>query len=221
MGELLNLVTPLHQRTKRDYIARMLDDKIACMVEARKYERNYWDGDRRYGYGGYSYQPGRWNPVATALIERYDLKPGDAVLDLGCGKGYLLYEMQLLMPKLDLVGLDRSKYALSDRHPEFRGTMLHENFRHPLPFSDDGFDLVVSLGCFHNLRLFELANALPEVERVGKRAYLMVESFRDEREWFNLVCWCLTAEAILRPEDWRHLFDLHGYSGDFEFIYFT
>lgn len=220
MGTCLSLVTPLHESTQRDYLKRMLDDKIHCMQEARKYEFNYWDGERRYGYGGYRYQPGRWKPVAEALISRYDLKPGDAVLDLGCGKAFLLYEMQLLMPGLDLVGMDRSQHGLAGKHPDFRGTLLHDRFQHPLPFVDKGFDLVISLGALHNLRLFELATTLPEIERVGRQAYVMMESFRDEREWFNLVCWCLTAEAILRPEDWEHLFRLHGYSGDYEYIFF-
>lgn len=220
MGKLLDLVTPLHSRTQRDYLKRMLDDKVHCMQEARKYERNYWDGERRYGYGGYQYQPGRWKPVAQALIERYALKPSDAVLDLGCGKGFLLYEMQLLMPGLRLVGMDRSKWAIDHRHPDFKGNLIYGDFRAPFTCGPKHFDLVISLGALHNMRLFELAEVLPEIERIGKNAYVMVESFRNEREWFNLVCWCLTAEAILRPEDWIHLFKFDGYSGDYEFIYF-
>ncbi|HEU0039673.1 MAG TPA: SAM-dependent methyltransferase, partial [Verrucomicrobiae bacterium] len=83
MGRLLNIVTPLHQATKRDYLARMVDDKVACMLKAKEYEADYWDGDRRFGYGGYKYLPGRWKPVALALIDTYGLKAGSRVLDVG------------------------------------------------------------------------------------------------------------------------------------------
>ena len=73
MGRLLNIVTPLHQQTKRDYLASMMDDKVVCMMKAKEYEFDYWDGDRRYGYGGYRYIEGRWKPAAQALIDIYGL----------------------------------------------------------------------------------------------------------------------------------------------------
>lgn len=221
MGSLLNFVTPLHEATRRDYLARMLDDKVACMKKAREFEFDYWDGERRYGYGGYRYIPWRWKPVAEQLIERYGLRPGDRVLDLGCGKGYLLYELQLLMPGLVLVGWDRSRYAFENRHPEFIGTFLHGNIQDLHIALPNSFDLVISLGALHNLTLRELAVALPNIQRVGRCGYIMVESFRDEQELFNLQCWCLTAETLIRPEDWKYLFDHFGYTGDHEFIYFT
>ena len=102
MSQLMNFVTPLHRATKRDYLARMVDDKVGCMHKAKEYEQDYWDGDRRYGYGGYKYLPGRWKPVAEALIANYGLKAGSRILDVGCGKGFLLYEMQLIEPGLDI-----------------------------------------------------------------------------------------------------------------------
>jgi cyclopropane fatty-acyl-phospholipid synthase-like methyltransferase len=94
MGRLLEIVTPLHKATKRDYLARMVDDKVHCMMKAKEYEFDYWDGDRRYGYGGYKFIEGRWAPVAKALIDIYGLKNGSKVLDVGCGKAFLLYEMK-------------------------------------------------------------------------------------------------------------------------------
>jgi len=221
MGGLLNLVTPLHEATKRDYVVRMMDDKVACMRRAREFEFDYWDGERRYGYGGYHYMPGRWKPVAERLIERYDLKPGDRVLDLGCGKGYLLYELQLLMPGLVLIGWDRSRHAFENRHPDFTGTFVHGKIQDLGIVLPNSFDLVISLGALHNLTLRELALALPAISRVGKQGYLWVESYRNEQELFNLQCWCLTAETLLLPEDWIFLFDHFGYTGDFEFVYFT
>ncbi len=63
----MEIITPLHTATKREYLPRMVDDKVVCMLKAKEYEFDYWDGDRRFGYGGYSYD-GRWKPVAEALV---------------------------------------------------------------------------------------------------------------------------------------------------------
>ena len=117
MGRLLEIVTPLHKATKRDYLARMVDDKVHCMMKAKEYEYDYWDGDRRYGYGGYKFIEGRWSPVAKALIDIYGLKNGSRVLDVGCGKAFLLYEMKKILPDLQVAGFDIS------RHGSSRGTI--------------------------------------------------------------------------------------------------
>jgi ubiquinone/menaquinone biosynthesis C-methylase UbiE len=219
MGRLLDIVTPLHKQTKRDYLARMLDDKVVCMRKAKEYEADYWDGDRRFGYGGYKYMAGRWKPVAQALISTYGLKAGSRVLDVGCGKGFLLHEMQMIEPGLELVGFDISKHGLGARHPEFNGTLFRYRAQDAYPFGDKHFDLVISLGCFHNLRLFELKTALAEVERVGKQGYVMLESYRNEQELFNLQCWALTAESFFDSAEWIWLYNQFGYAGDYEFIY--
>ena len=99
----------LHKATKRDYLARMVDDKVHCMMKAKEYEFDYWDGDRRYGYGGYKFIEGRWKPVAQALIDIYGLKNGSKVLDVGCGKAFLLYEMKKILPDLQVAGFDISQ----------------------------------------------------------------------------------------------------------------
>lgn len=220
MGEMLELVTPLHKATSRDYLARMVDNKVEAMLVAKRYEEDYWDGDRRYGYGGYRYLAGRWKPVAEALIERYGLTDESSILDVGCGKAYLMYEIQLLLPGARLVGFDISHSGLADRHPEFTGDLFIHRAQDPYPFEDDEFDLVISLATLHNLRLFELDSALKEIQRVGKQAYVMTESYRNELEMFNLECWALTAESLLDAEEWIWFFGRVGYLGDYEFIYF-
>ena len=220
MGKLLNIVTPLHESTKRDYLARMVDDKVHCMKIAKQYGKDYWDGDRRYGYGGYSYMPGRWKQVAEELISVYDLKSGSKVLDIGCGKGYLLYEMKLLIPDLDITGLDSSNYGLENAKDEIKPFICNHKAGLELPYEDQEFDLVISLGTFHNLRFPELKIALLEMDRVGKKGYLMLESYRNEEELFNLQCWALTAESFFDKEEWIWIYDHFGYHGDYEFIYF-
>jgi len=220
MGQLRRFVTPLHQATQRDYLARMVDDKVHCMQMAKRYEAEYWDGDRRYGYGGYRYIPGRWKPVAEALIETYQLKPGSKVLDVGCGKGFLLYELLLLQPNLLICGFDASEYSLGNAKEEVRPFLFPHQAQTPYPFGDQEFDLVISLGTLHNLRLFELKSALGEIERVGRQGYIMLESYRNEQEMFNLQCWALTAESFFDVSEWIWLYRHFGYEGDYEFIFF-
>jgi ubiquinone/menaquinone biosynthesis C-methylase UbiE len=220
MGQLLEIVTPLHQATQRDYLTRMQDEKVHCMKIAKQYEKDYWDGDRRYGYGGYKYMPGRWEPVAEELIKIYKLTNQSSVLDIGCGKAYLLYEMKLLLPGLKVTGFDISGHGLTEAKKEIREFLFIHKAQEQYPFEDNEFDLVISLGCFHNLRIFELQTALSEMERVGKQGYLMLESCRNEQELFNLQCWALTCESFFDHEEWPWLYQHFGYKGDYEFIYF-
>jgi len=220
VGKLLNLVTPLHRATQRDYLARMVDDKVQCMRVAKQYGEEYWDGNRRYGYGGYRYIPGRWKPVAEALIQTYELGSGSKVLDVGCGKGFLLHELLLLNPKLQVKGFDVSAYGIAHATEAVKPHLFLHQAQTPFPFADEEFDLVISLGALHNLPLFDLKIALNEIERVGRRAYVMVESYRNEQELFNLQCWALTCESFFAHEDWIRLYQHFGYSGDYEFIYF-
>jgi len=221
MGELKNIVTSLHESTKRDYLARMVDDKVHCMEVAKQYGKDYWDGDRRYGYGGYKYMPGRWRPVAEKLIKTYNLNYKSKILDIGCGKGYLLHEIKLLIPNINIVGLDFSEYGLTNAKDEIKPFIYKYKAGSKLPHKDNEFNLVISLGTFHNLRLPELKIALSEMERVGKKGYLMLESYRNEEELFNLQCWALTAESFFDKKEWEWIYNHFGYSGDYEFIYFT
>ena len=220
MGTPVQFVTPLHQATSRAYIDRMVDDKVHCMLKAKEYEIDYWDGDRRYGYGGYKFIPGRWKPVAEGLIEHFGLTESSSVLDVGCGKGFLLYEMKQLLPDLTITGFDISKHGLSQSREEIRDNLFHHKAQDAYPYENNSFDLVISLGCLHNLRIFELETALKEIERVGRQGYVMLESYRNEQEQFNLQCWALTCESFFDVEEWIWLYDNFGYTGDYEFIFF-
>jgi ubiquinone/menaquinone biosynthesis C-methylase UbiE len=197
----------------------MQDDKVHCMLKAKEYEVDYWDGDRRYGYGGYMYD-GRWKVVAEQLIELYALGPEAKILDVGCGKAHLLYELHQLLPQSEIVGIDVSHHGIDDAPEPIRDRLRFYHAQDALPWGNQYFDLVISLGCLHNLRLFELEIALQEVERVGRQKYVMLESYRNEQELFNLQCWALTAESFFDTAEWIWLYNHFGYTGDYEFIYF-
>jgi ubiquinone/menaquinone biosynthesis C-methylase UbiE len=219
MGKLLNLVTPLHKNTPRDYLGRMANDKVNCMLKSKEYEYDYWDGDRRYGYGGYNYDA-RWRPVAQKLIEIYGIKDGAKILDVGCGKAHLLYELKVLLPEAEVHGFDVSRHGISDAPELIRDNLFVYKAQSPYPWKDKYFDLVISIISLHNLKIYDLQPALKEIERVGKNKYIAVESYRNEQELFNLQCWALTCETFLSSESWVWLYNHFGYTGDYEFVYF-
>jgi ubiquinone/menaquinone biosynthesis C-methylase UbiE len=217
---LKRFITNLHISTKRNYLARMNDDKIKCMQEAKKYGKNYWDGNRRFGYGGYKYIPGRWKPVAEKLIKTYKLKANSKVLDVGCGKGFLLYEMIKIQPKLKIYGFDISSYALKRSIKNKRIKMFAHDARKKILFNNKFFDLAISINTLHNLQVYDLHNSIKEISRVSKKSFICVESYRNERELFNLQCWALTCQSFYNAEEWKWLFKNYNYKGDYEFIYF-
>lgn len=219
MGRLLDVVTPLHKKTKRDYLGRMQNEKIKCMDVAKQYGFDFWDGDRKYGYGGYKYD-GRWSVVAEKLIEIYNLKQDAKILDVGCGKGFLLYELKKLLPKAEIKGFDLSSYSIENSIPEIKDSLFVHKAEDIYPFGDKSFDLVISITTLHNLKIFNLKTALSEIERVGKNAYINVESFKNNKELFNLQCWALTCQSFYTVDEWIWLFKEFGFSGDYEFIFF-
>ncbi|GIX46863.1 MAG: SAM-dependent methyltransferase [Candidatus Tectimicrobiota bacterium] len=216
----LDFVSSLHTRTRRNYRERVLaHDKAACAEVALQYGKEYWDGDRKYGYGGYYYD-GRWRPVAAALAAHYGLRPGHRVLDVGCGKGYLLFEFLQVVPGVQVAGLDISAYALAHAKEEVKPYLQRGNAT-ALPYADRTFDLVVSFGTLHNLYNYELYQALQEIERVGCGGkYVVVESYRTEREKVHLLYWQLTCRSFYTPKEWEWFFSQSGYTGDYGCLFF-
>lgn len=218
----IDFLSANHKSTVRDYLGRVNDPdfpKAKAAELAKKFDFDYWDGDRRINYGGYRYMEGRWEKVARPMIEHYGLKPGDKVLDIGCGKGFLLYDFTKVLPGIEVTGIDVSAYAIANSKEEVRDRLQVGNAT-KLPWPDGHFDLVISLNTLHNLHCYDLDPALREMERVGKRKYLCVESYRNEVEKANLLYWQVTCEAFNTPEEWEWWFRQTGYTGDHSFIYF-
>jgi protein-L-isoaspartate(D-aspartate) O-methyltransferase len=216
----VDFLSSIHKRTQRDYVGRVNElPKAEAAKVAKQFGREYWDGQRKYGYGGYRYD-GRWRAVADAMREHYGLKAGDRVLDVGCGKGFLLYELTRSVPGIVVNGIDISAYAIEHAKEEVR-LQLEVGDANSLPYPDDSFDLVISINTLHNLKVYDLERALREIERVGKRdKYICVESYRNEEEKVNLLYWQLTCESFYAPEEWEWWFERCGYTGDHSFIYF-
>lgn len=216
----INFLEAYQKKTSRNYIQRVVEhDKAQCATIARQWGQDYWDGARQYGYGGYHYD-GRWLPIAEEIARYYDLKAGDKVLDVGCGKGFLLYELTRAVPGLEIAGLDISEYGIEHAKEEVKPFLTVGNSV-ALPWNDDQFDLVLSLGAFHNLEIFDLQKSVQEVQRVGKKnKWICVESYRNEQEKVNLLYWQLTCQSFFSPQAWRYLYEQWGYNGDYGFIFF-
>lgn len=221
MGNI-DFISTIHKSTKRNYLDRINDPdfpKAKAATLAKMWGYDYWDGDRRINYGGYNYD-GRWLRVAQAISDHYGLKAGDRILDVGCGKGFLVYDFIQFVPGVIAQGIDISEYAIENAKEEVKQN-LQVGTAAELPFEENSYDLVVSINTLHNLHCYDLYNALKEIERVGrKHKYICVESYRNEEEKANLLYWQVTCEAFNTPEEWQWWFDQSGYSGDFSFIYF-
>lgn len=217
----INFLEKYQKNTSRNYIERVVNhDKAECATKAKQWAYDYWDGDRCYGYGGYHYD-GRWRSIAEDIAAHYELKPGDKVLDIGCGKAFLLYELSQVVPGLEVTGIDISDYAIEHAKEEIRD-QLHVGHCKKLPWKDNTFDFVYTINTFHNLPVNDLKSAVTEMERVGKgKKWCCVESYRDEKEKANLLYWQLTCESFYRPHEWKWLYDQWGYQGDYGFIYFN
>jgi len=210
MGEI-NLLKAL-PASKRDVKQRTSAKTNEHIEKAREYAYLYFDGPREYGYGGYTYD-GRWRPVAKDIVEYFELKPGDRLLDVGCAKGFLVKD--LLELGIDAYGIDISEYAIINCEPEVIGR-LHIGSAEQLIFPNNSFQAVVSINTIHNLTRSGCIKALKEIERIAPgKGFIQVDSYHDPVQKEVFENWVLTAKYHGYPNEWRDLFNQAGYTGDY------
>lgn len=212
MGSELNLLEK-YPRAKRDTKARAAAKTEADIAIARRFGKEFFDGERRHGYGGYTYSPERWQGVVEDFLHVYE---PDSVLDVGCAKGHMLYDFRRYKPGMRLAGVDVSEYAIKNALPGMRKFVQVADAQY-LPFDDKEFDLVVSINTIHNLDYLGCIQALQEIERVGNHAYVTVDAYHTPEQRQAMFDWNLTAITILSCEDWLRLFKRAGYEGDYGF----
>jgi ubiquinone/menaquinone biosynthesis C-methylase UbiE len=184
---------------------------------AKEFGREFFDGDRKYGYGGFSYNPKYWTETVQLFIEKYDLNEKSSVLDVGCGKGFMLVDLLKAIPTLDLSGIDISNYAIENSHESIKNRVKVANCLN-LPFEDNSFDLVISINTIHNLDELGCVKSLQEIERVKKKhSYIVVDGWSTPEEERDLKSWVLTAVTVLHTSEWEKLFEKAGYTGDYSF----
>ncbi len=208
----VDLLRQLPRQTRRLGSPRSKDP--ANRAAALKFGEEYFDGRREQGYGGYRYD-GRWVPVARDIIAHFGLHPGQRVLDVGGAKGFLVKDLMLACPGLEVFGLDISYYALTHAEPQAAGRLVRGT-ADQLPFRTGAFDAVLCINVIHNLDRARCIAALREIERLSPgRGYVRVDAYRNEAEREIFLEWVLTAVTFLTPEAWRALLVEAGYTGDY------
>ena len=204
-----------YPKTKRDLSKRGNEKTEEDRIIARRFDKEFFDGDRKNGYGGYYYNSKFWTEVVKDLNNFYKLKNGSKILDIGCGKGFMLFDFMKLNPNFVLEGIDISDYAITNAVPEVKKFLKIGNAK-SLPYEDNSFDLVISINTTHNLEINQCKKALSEMERVSRKdKYLIVDAYSNEIEKDRIFAWNLTAKTILSTNEWISLFEEVGYTGHY------
>ena len=204
-----------YPKAKRNVDQRGLEKTEEDRRVGRLFGKEYFDGERRFGYGGYQYNARFWEPVVPAFREHYKLGAGSTVLDVGCGKGFMMHDFSRLIPGIKVQGIDISEYAIANTIEDMKPFVQAGNAR-KLPFADKSFDLVISINTVHNLSLEECKQALHEIQRVSRKyAFVTMDAYRTPEEKARMDAWNLTALTYMHVDEWKVLFKHVGYTGDF------
>jgi len=214
MGREINLMRN-YPYTKRDISGRLNSKTKQDRLIAMKFGKEFFDGSRNHGYGGFSYNSKYWKNVVSDFKIHWNLKPGDKLLDIGCAKGFMLYDFKLLMPNLNVFGVDVSEYAIQNAKEEVREFCQVANAT-SLPFDDNSIDYSISITTLHNLDEKDLIKSLLEIERVTlKGSFITLDAYRNDEEKERMEAWNLTAKTVMHVNEWKDLFQDVGYTGDY------
>lgn len=214
MGQEIDLMVN-YPRSKRNVDARGQEKTEADRAIARQFGEAFFDGERSTGYGGFHYNERFWTPVIPTFQDHFGLDSNSSVLDVGCAKGFMLYDMQRLIPGIQLAGLDVSEYAIQHAKEEVKDIVAVGDAR-KLPYDDNSFDVVISITTLHNLEVDELAVALQEVERVARNgSFITLDAYRNDEEKARMEAWNLTAKTMMHVDEWKAFFKKVGYTGDY------
>ena len=214
MGKEIDLLIH-YPKTKRNLEERFASKTDADRAIARQFGRDFFDGDRNHGYGGFNYMPRFWQPVIPTFKDYWDLTPNSSLLDVGCAKGFMLHDLAESIPGITLKGIDISEYAIKNAMVDMKLHLQVANATQ-LPFPDKTFDVVISINTVHNLNRNDCAKALQEIERVNRgHSFITVDAYRNDEEKERMYKWNLTAKTIMSVEEWITFFKDVGYTGDY------
>lgn len=214
MGIEIDLLAD-YPKTKRDAKARGASKTEEDRAIARRFGKEFFDGDRKNGYGGYHYHPRFWQPVIPAFQRHFGLTAASSVLDVGCGKGFMLHDLSQLIPGITVKGVDISQYAVDNAVEAVRPHLQVADAK-ALPFPDKSFDVVISITTVHNLDREDCARSLREIERVSRgKSFITVDAYRTEEEKELMFAWNLTAKTVMHVDEWKAFFAEVGYTGDY------
>lgn len=214
MGQEIDLLAD-YPRTKRNLDERAQQKTEEDRAIARRFGKEFFDGDRRHGYGGFNYLPRFWQPVIPAFRKHFGLDAGSSVLDVGCAKGFMLHDMAALIPGITVRGVDVSQYAIDNAIEDMKPFVSVADAK-KLPFPDKSFDVVISINTIHNLDRDECGQSLREIQRVARKcAFITIDAYHNEEERKRMYDWNLTGRTIMHVDEWRQFFAENGYTGDY------
>jgi 2-polyprenyl-3-methyl-5-hydroxy-6-metoxy-1,4-benzoquinol methylase len=204
-----------YPRTKRNLDERADQKTDEDKKIAKQYGKEFFDGERRHGYGGFNYNARFWTEVVKDFIKHYKLTNKSKLLDVGCAKGFMMHDFKLALPGMTVKGIDISKYAIETAMEDMKPFVSVADAKDLSMFKDKEFDLVISVNTVHNLKRPECIQAIREIQRVGKHGFIVVDAWRDAEEEKKMKMWNLTAETFMHVDDWKKLFNEAGYTGDY------
>ena len=214
MGQEINLMIN-YPRPNRNVKSRGATKTEKDRALARKFGKEFFDGDRAHGYGGFNYHPRFWQPVIPTFREHWGLTSDSSLLDVGCAKGFMMHDFAELIPGITVKGIDVSEYAIKNAIDDMRSHVEVANAK-SLPYPDNSFDYIISVTTIHNLDRSELIQSLQEIERVARLgSFITVDAFRNDEERERMFAWNLTAKTILHVDEWKDLFKDAGFTGDY------
>ena len=214
MGKEINLLEN-YPKTKRDTTLRLKNKKKEDVLIAKKFGKEFFDGTRDQGYGGFSYNPRFWQPVVPTFQKFYNLNKNSSLLDVGCAKGFMLHDFKTLIPGIKYAGIDISEYAIANAIDTVKNE-IYVGDAINLDFEDNSFDLVISITTVHNLEIDDCIVALREIQRVSrKNSFITVDAYKNDEQKKQIFNWNLTAKTILHVDEWLNLFHKAGYEGDY------
>ena len=214
MGKEINLLVN-YPKTKRNLEERVASKTEADRTVARQFGREFFDGDRNHGYGGFNYFSKFWQPVIPTFQQHWGLDQNSSILDVGCAKGFMMHDFTLLIPGITVKGIDISEYAIEHAMEDVKSHLQVANAT-KLPFESKSFDVTISINTVHNLERDECAKALQEIERVSRKgSFITVDAYRNAEEKERMYAWNLTAKTIMSVDEWVKFFKEIGYTGDY------
>ena len=200
---------------KKSKVNRVVTRKLKNKFIAWELSEQYYDGDRNNGYGGFSYD-GRWLNLLPKFIKRYNLNNNSKILDLGCKKGFIMKDLKILLPRAKVYGIEDHLYPIKNAEKEIKKNIIFSNY-YKIPFKKNYFDLIIGFSSIYKYNFIDVVKTIKEINRVSKNSFFTVASYSNKKEKELFDKWTLLGTTILQKKEWKQLFKILNYKGDYYF----
>ena len=200
---------------KKSKVNRVVTRKLKNKFIAWELSEQYYDGDRNNGYGGFSYD-GRWLNLLPKFIKRYNLNNNSKILDLGCKKGFIMKDLKILLPGAKVYGIEDHLYPIKNAEKEIKKNIIFSNY-YKIPFKKNYFDLIIGFSSIYKYNFIDVVKTIKEINRVSKNSFFTVASYSNKKEKELFDKWTLLGTTILQKKEWKQLFKILNYKGDYYF----